>query len=316
MASILIEILTEELPPLALKKISEVFAIQVLEILKKNKFTSSNPTKNVFATPRRLAFIINGIKEYADSSSEKIKLLPKEIGFNDGGKPSPPLIKKLDKIGKENNIEINILLNSLLQEKNKDQDFLFVEIQKEKKSIVNTLQEALTSAVSDLPIPKVMFYQKKLKDGRFKDIFFIRPAHNFVAMLDEKLLDINLLELKSQNSTFGHRFYSKSRIEILHAKEYEKKLKFKGKVIVSFSERKKEIISQINVLCKNMTPILPDELINEICSISEWPKVYLSSFNKKFLTLPSECLILTMQVVIQKLLSLIIVQSSQLEGIL
>ena len=49
MASLLIEILTEELPPLALEKISEVFAIQVLEILKKNKFTSSNPTKNVFA---------------------------------------------------------------------------------------------------------------------------------------------------------------------------------------------------------------------------------------------------------------------------
>ena len=103
--------------------------------------------------------------------------------------------------------------------------------------------------------------------------------------------------LKAGNQTAGHRFHTKDLLTINSADTYETQLEEQGKVIPSFEKRQDKMVAALKSEAANLNAqiIMPEDLVNEVASLTEWPVVYVSSFDEDFLKVPEECLILTMQ---------------------
>jgi glycyl-tRNA synthetase beta chain len=130
-------------------------------------------------------------------------------------------------------------------------------------------------------------------------VSFVRPAHGLVALHGSVVVPLQALGLKSGNSTQGHRFEAAvSPVVIAHADEYAATLRKDGAVIASFAERKAEIARQLAAAAAKIGGVVPiddDALLDEVTALVERPNVLVCSFEKEFLDVPQECLILTMK---------------------
>ncbi|MPM57807.1 Glycine--tRNA ligase beta subunit [bioreactor metagenome] len=160
------------------------------------------------------------------------------------------------------------------------------------------MQKALDEAIAKLPIPKVMRYQ--LQDG-WSSVNFVRPAHGLVALHGtEVLLSVQALGLTAGNITHGHRFEaSVDPVAITSADSYAQQLREQGAVIASFAERRDEIARQLKAAAERVgggvKAIEDDALLDEVTALVERPNVLVCQFEKEFLDVPQECLILTMK---------------------
>jgi glycyl-tRNA synthetase beta chain len=284
--NLLVELFVEELPPKALNKLGEAFSGVLFESLKAQGLTLDNASVTAFATPRRLAAHVMYVKDKADDKQISQKLMPASVGLDANGKATPALIKKLQSLGADEGV--------VSQLKN-DNNTLFLDVLQAGVTLPDGLQKAVDEALAKLPIPKVMTYQ--LQDG-WTSVNFVRPAHGLVAMHGSSTLEISVLGLKSGNTTQGHRFEAKNAVITLsHADNYEKQLLEEGAVIASFAARKAEIAKQLNAAAakQNLKPIDDDALLDEVTALVERPNVLLGQFEKEFLEVPQECLILTMK---------------------
>ncbi len=157
----------------------------------------------------------------------------------------------------------------------------------------SALQDALDEAIAKLPIPKVMSYAAP--GGYYNDVKFVRPARKLVALHGSKIVPVEALGLTADRVTGGHRFLSRDDLEIESADTYAPKLEAEGKVIPSFAARRARIVVALEGAAGDATPIMPDALLDEVTALVEWPVVYAGTFDASFLTVPQECLILTMQ---------------------
>jgi glycyl-tRNA synthetase beta chain len=110
-----------------------------------------------------------------------------------------------------------------------------------------------------------------------------------------EIIKIEALGLKAQNTTLGHRFLSNGTLTIKHADDYAKTLETSGKVIASYNHRLEKIRESLLKASNGHSVLMPESLLEEVCSLVEWPVVYTCEFEKEFLEVPQECLILTMQ---------------------
>jgi glycyl-tRNA synthetase beta chain len=163
------------------------------------------------------------------------------------------------------------------------------------QTLATGLQNAVEQAITKLPIPKVMRYQIAPGTAQVKDVEFVRPAHGLLAVHGTTTISIEALGLQSKNTTIGHRFLSKGPITISHADEYASTLEKDGKVIANYSARIEKIRDALNKASNGQSVLMPDSLLEEVCSLVEWPVIYKCEFEKEFLEVPQECLILTMQ---------------------
>src|SRR5262249_33981125 len=127
---------------------------------------------------------------------------------------------------------------------------------------------------------------------------FVRPVHSLILLHGKQIIKGTVLGLKSGNTTQGHRFLSKGKIKITRAEQYEKMLEKSGKVIANFEERKNRIRVLIQAEQQKKPFALSansNELLEEVTALIEYPKVYRGQFSKEFLTVPSECLSVSMQ---------------------
>ncbi len=289
--NLLIELLTEELPPNSLRELSSKFGELIAnELLLKNLIDSINI--QIFSTPRRLGVKIMAVKEKAEDEDRLIKLMPARIGFSENNKPTQALLKKLISID-ENNIE----LTKFKIQDEKDQKIIYLEKKFIGLSLETELSNIIATSLNQLPIKKVMAYQ--LKDG-WTTVNFVRPAKNLLVLHGDKVLNVSALGFIANNQTMGHRFESKSsQIKFGHADEYEKILQDQGRVIVNFNDRKEKIRSEIDKAAKalneNLHVIDDESLLNEITALVEMPNILIGTFEKKYLEVPQECLILTMK---------------------
>ncbi len=288
--NLLVELFVEELPPKALNKLGEAFSSVLFESLKLQGLTLDNASVTAFATPRRLAAHISYIADKAADKQISQKLMPYSVGFDVDAKMRPALLKKLESMGEDASAE------KRLRTEHDGKNFnLFLDVMQTGVTLSDGLQKAVDEALAKLPIPKVMTYQ--LQDG-WTSVNFVRPAHGLVAMHGSSTLDISVLGLKSGNTTQGHRFEAKNAVIILsHADTYETQLLTEGAVIVSFAARKAEIAKQLNAAAakENLKPIDDQALLDEVTALVERPNVLLGQFEKEFLEVPQECLILTMK---------------------
>ncbi|MGL4574381.1 MAG: glycine--tRNA ligase subunit beta [Burkholderiaceae bacterium] len=285
MNSLLVELRTEELPPKALKKLGEAFAQGIAQGLASRKLTGADAVVTSYATPRRLAVHISNVAAQSASEARRDKILPVAVAFSADGKPQPPLLKKLATIGLDESV-----LPKLERAMDGKAEALFYSYTAQGKPLAEGLQEVLADTVAKLPIPKVMFYERD--DGTA--VNFVRPAHGLIALHGSTVLPVNVLGVKAGNSTQGHRFHASGPVTIANANIYVETLK-KAHVVASYAERRASIEKQLNNLAKGDEIIAPDALLDEVTSLVEWPVVYECHFEKEFLEVPQECLILTMQ---------------------
>jgi len=290
--NLLIELLTEELPPKSQKQLGVAFARSVKEFLVKHHLANETSEDSVFSTPRRIGIYLKDVKDEAANQNTSIKLMPASIGFDVSGKPTEALLKKLHGIGLDQKAV------SLIVKKNEsNNEVLYIDKDVEGAKLKDIIAECISSSLTRLPIKKMMSYQ--LSDG-WTTVNFVRPAHGLIILHGANIIKTNVLGIESNRSTLGHRFESKKEvIEIQHADEYKEQMKAEGNVIVSFEERKTLIKNSLNDKATNLsnqlTPINDEDLLEEVTALVEYPNVLVGEFESKFLEVPQECLILTMK---------------------
>ena len=286
--TLLVELLTEELPPKALKAMGEVFAGRIFNGLVQANLKLRVPADmTAFATPRRLAVLIADVLPNAPARSERIKLMPAKVAFDSDGKVTPALLKRLDK----EHGGAGALAAHVQRTSEGDVDYAMVELTMPGATLAQALQAALEDAISKLPIPKVMSYQRS--DGT--TVRFARPAHGLVALHGANVVPVSTLGLHAQRGTRGHRFIGRCEIDLASAEAYAPTLAAEGKVVASFDERRAKIVAGLEVAAAGARVIMPEALLDEVTALVEWPKVYTGGFDAAYLDVPQECLILTMQ---------------------
>ena len=289
--NLLIEFVTEELPPNSLKELGEKFGQLISQGLQEQNFIENADTR-VYATPRRLGVKILNVAEKSKDEKKLIKLMPTKIGFDENNKPTQALLKKLKSLN-----ESAEAVQKVIKKMEKNQEILFIEREIYGKTLEEVLSEIIKNSINKLPIKKMMSYQ--LEDG-WTSVNFVRPIKNLLTIYGSKTLKVSSLGVVANNNSFGHRFESKKSIlTIDHADNYEKILLEDGGVIVNFNKRKekiqKDIVSTTESFDEKLHVEDDEDLLNEVTALVEMPNILTGSFEEKFLNVPQECLILTMK---------------------
>jgi glycyl-tRNA synthetase beta chain len=282
---LLVELLTEELPPKSLKRLSIAFADAVVENLKDKDFIDHNDFE-VFATPRRLAVAVPRVLSKQLDRAVERKGPSLQSGLDAAGQPTQALLGFARSCGVE----------SMKLERRTDAtaEYFFHRTNKKGETLKQHLADIVQDASKRIPAPKIMRWGAGTAQ-------FVRPVHGVVLLLGSKIVPGTVFGLKSGNRTLGHRFMAKGAIVIKRAAGYEAILLTQGKVIASFEKRRDLIVKELDKaaakLGKGANWRLGQhrELIEEVTSIVESPSVHAGDFNKRFLEVPRECLIVSMQ---------------------
>jgi glycyl-tRNA synthetase beta chain len=290
--TLLIEFITEELPPNSLKELGEKFGQLITQGLKEQSLIKDSDMK-VFSTPRRLGVKILNVADRSEDKKTLIKLMPEKIGFDEKGQSTQALSKKLQSIN-----ETDEAISRIKREDEKGQTILYIEKNIVGINLEDILSKIIDNCINQLPIKKMMSYQ--LDDG-WTSVNFVRPIKNLLILHGSEILKVSSLGFEANNKSFGHRFESKEKIlNVDHADNYEKILLETGGVITNFNQRKEKIYTDIILAAKSFKEelhIVEDEaLLNEVTALVEMPNILIGSFEERFLKIPQECLILTMKV--------------------
>ncbi len=300
-ANLLVELFTEELPPKALKRLGEAFAGGLVESLKSSGLLDATSKSKAFATPRRLAVYISSVLPKGYDRPVEQKLMPVAVARKEGGGWSDALRRKLAGMGREQladaPLNSKVGTDSLAIKPDGNADSVYLRTVAVGQSLEQALSKAIEDTIAKLPTPKVMSYQ--LADGA-TTVRFVRPAHGLVAMHGDKVLPVATLGLEAGRVTHGHRFQGMKDISLVRADEYEARLENEGHVIADFDKRRSEIAKQLSEKAEALKSSLGTDadytpLLDEVTALVEFPTVYIGEFETGFLTVPQECLILTMR---------------------
>ncbi|HZP94222.1 MAG TPA: glycine--tRNA ligase subunit beta [Burkholderiales bacterium] len=284
-APLLVELFTEELPPKALKSLGLAFAEGILNGLVRAQLKTRDPGMQVFATPRRLGVLIPEVRAKAADRTEATRLMPVSVAYN-AGKPSTALLKRLEKESGS--------LDALERRAEGGAEYVYLRRTLPGVALRDGLQSAIEDAIARLPIPRVMSYQL---DDATTTVRFVRPVHGLVALHGKEIVPVTALGLDAGRTTHGHRFLGARDIALGQAGEYETRLREEGRVIASFEARRESIDAQLRKKAAELSCSLGDYevLLDEVAALVEWPAVYVASFEREYLAVPQECLILTMR---------------------
>jgi len=288
--NLLMELFVEELPPKALKVLGESFGSLLAASLKSQGLMADDSMTTTFASPRRLAAFVTKVADKADDKAVQQKLMPASVGLDASGNATPALLKKLAALGLDASV-----VAKLKRAPDGKAEALFVDSIVRGATLAEGLQKALDDTLAKLPIPKVMSYQ--LGDG-WTTVNFVRPAHGLVALHGADIVPVAVLGLKAGRVTHGHRFEAaSSSIELRDADSYAQQLLTDGAVIANFAARRDEIARQLQAAAAKagLRPIDDAALLDEVTALVERPNVLTCQFEREFLDVPPECLILTMK---------------------
>ncbi|HEY7240471.1 MAG TPA: glycine--tRNA ligase subunit beta [Burkholderiales bacterium] len=273
-ASLLVEVLTEELPPKSLRALSEAFAARLTTELGKAGLVSAQGGKT-FATPRRLAVLIPEVESDAPDREN-------ELTGPSTKAPEQAVAGFARKAGVD---------ASRLERRTTPKGEVYVAQVRAKGAVLAEILPALAQeALKSLPIPKVM----RWGSGEAQ---FVRPVHGVVLLHGERVIAGSVLDVGAGRETAGHRFMGAPRITLKSADEYEKRLAGEGMVMADFAARRAEIERQLKETAAREGGGLGDyrDLLDEVTALVEHPSVYTGKFDATYLAVPQECLILTMR---------------------
>lgn len=277
--NLLIELGTEELPPKQLKTLAVAFKKGIGTAL--DKMDLDHKSIEWFATPRRLAVRVNGL-----SDSQQDKLVEKrgpaiKAAFDNDGNPTKAALGWAKGCG--------IAIEDATTITSDKGEWLVHKAEVKGRKLEEIIDEVINNAIDSLPINKGM----RWGDGTDE---FIRPVHTLIVLYGDKILPVTSFGLSASNQSLGHRFHHRNLITVDHANNYETTLK-QAKVIVNYEERKDEITRQITLICDNHSAQIStdNDLLDEVCSLVEWPVALVGHFEERFLQVPAEALIYTMK---------------------
>ena len=273
----LIEILTEELPPKSLLLLVNAFKTELQSVLEKESIAFRHI--HVFATPRRLALLIESLAEGAPDRLIYRKGPAFDKAYDANGNPTSALLGFANSIGVKPTV--------LTKMKTGESAWVGFEQNIQGEKTRNLLPALVEAALQRLPIAK------KMRWGN-RHIAFVRPVHNVVMLYGRSVIPALILGCQTNRHTMGHRFLSPKPFTIKVPNTYISQLK-KHHVIVDFNERREKIIAQAKKVAGSRSVLMQDELLNEVTSLVEWPFALLGNYDKYFLQLPREVLISAMQ---------------------
>jgi glycyl-tRNA synthetase beta chain len=276
----LVELGTEELPPKALKKLSDAFTVGIVEGLKNEHLTHS--AVHSYAAPRRLAVWVEALQTAQPDKQTERRGPALQAAFDDSGLPT----KAAQGFARSCGMEVE-----QLETLETDKGSWLVHRGFEKgKSAQELLPAIVQQSLDKLPIPKRMRWGGLSAE-------FVRPVHWLVLLLGDEVIDAEMLAVQSGRETRGHRFHHPEPININHPAEYAPLLETEGRVVADFEQRRQAVRGQVEEAAGQLggKAVIDASLLDEVTSMVEWPVAVAGSFEQRFLDVPAEALISAMK---------------------
>jgi glycyl-tRNA synthetase beta chain len=277
--NLLVEIGTEELPPKSLATLARAFADNTRAELQKAELPFREITW--YATPRRLAIMVEGLAEQQHDKLVEKRGPAVSAAFDEKGDAT----RAAQGWARSNGIEVS-QADRLVTDKG---EWLLYKTELKGENIKSLMESLISAALSKLPIPKPMRWGSNSTQ-------FIRPVHTLTMLYGEDLIAGTILGKQSSRKIMGHRFHGEKHFELDNANNYLPMLEAHN-VIADFARRKTKILKEIKQAAESENAIadINDALLDEVCSLVEWPVVLTASFDEAFLNVPKEALIYTMK---------------------
>ena len=271
----LVELGTEELPPKALKTLGEAFLAGIEKGLKAAGLSYGQV--RYYAAPRRLAVLIEQLEEQQADRTQNLDGPPVQAAFDKDGNPTQAALGFAKKCGVE--------LSQIDQSGPKLKFSQSIPGQ----AAAGLLPAIVETSLNELPIPKRMRWGARKTE-------FVRPSQWLVMLFGDEVIDCEILAQQAGRVSRGHRFHANHEVRISAPASYAEDLR-SAYVIADFAERRAQIIARVNELAaaEQGTAIVPPALLDEVSALVEWPVPLVCSFEERFLEVPQEALITTMQ---------------------
>ncbi len=277
----LVELGTEELPPKALKPLSDAFSTGLASGLEAAGIAFDKV--EAFAAPRRLAVRIRKLEDAQPDKPVEKRGPAVTAAFDDAGNPTRALTGFASSLGVTPD-----QLDTLETDKGAWVVYRTVE---QGKPTIELLPELVEQSLGALPIPK------RMRWGAHR-IEFVRPVHWLVLMYGNTVINSPVMGLEPGNTTRGHRFHCPRPLIVPTPNDYEIVLRQEGYVVADLTERREIIRRGVAEIAEKEVAgraVIDDELLDEVTALNEWPVPLLGRFEERFLEVPAEALISSMK---------------------
>lgn len=276
----LVELGTEELPPKALRELELAFGGAIQAGL--DQAGLAHGEIRSFSTPRRLAVLINRLATHQPDQHVKRRGPPVSAAFDAAGLPTRAAIAFAE--------SCNTTVADLQRLDEGKGPALFFVGTKSGTSVAQLLPGIVQSALDALPVPKRMRWGAGNTE-------FVRPVHWLLMLHGSEVVSAKLLDIDAGNKTYGHRFHAPKPLRISSPAGYARTLHERGYVLADFAERRESIREQVSARAAETggRPLITAELLDEVTALVEWPVALAARFEDRFLELPREVLISTLQ---------------------
>ena len=277
---LLVEIGTEELPPKALRRLSEALAAELAAELDAAGFAHGVPIP--YATPRRLAVLVPGVPDTQPDRDIERRGPPLARAFDGNDEPTRAALGFARSVGVE--------VDRLVRLETEAGAWLAYRTTREGEPLAALLPEMVERALARLPVPRRMRWADR-------DTEFARPVHWVVLMHGAEVVDGEILGVPSGRATRGHRFHRPGDLGLEHAGDYVTALRREGHVVAAFDERMASIREQVDHAARELggRALIDPALLEENAALVEWPVAVAGHFDTEFLDLPDAVLVATMQ---------------------
>ena len=276
----LVEIGTEELPPKALRLLEQAFAADLVAALAKAGLKHGEVQS--FATPRRLAVIVHRLMAHQPDQKMERRGPPVNAAFDAEGLPT----RAAQAFAASNRVAVEELQR---REEGKG-TFLYYAGVKAGAPAMELLPMLVQNAIDALPIPRRMRWGAG-------EAQFVRPVHWIALLYGKEVVTATLLDTPSGKLTRGHRFHAPKPLALSSPSVYERTLRDRGHVVASFEARRALIREGTTAVAAGLggRALMSDALLDEVTALVEWPVPLAGRFDERFLSLPREVLISTLE---------------------
>lgn len=285
----LVEIGTEELPPLALPELMQAFGAGIRQGLGDAGLAFGEV--HSFAAPRRLAVLVNALAQQQPDQDFRRRGPAVSVAIDKNGQTTRAGAAFVESCG--------VTLAELQRVREGKGEFLYHTGRKPGVSSVSLLPGIVQRALDALPIPRRMRWGAGEAE-------FVRPVHWLVMLYGSDVVPARLLDTDAGRATRGHRFHAPEPLPLERAGDYLRVLREHGKVLADFAERRERVRTLVTAAAAKLAvatdvaehsshALLSDSLLDEVTALVAWPVAVAGQFDERFLTLPREVLISTLQ---------------------
>ena len=277
---LLVEIGTEELPPRSLRALAESFSLGVCAGLQ--ELGLDRAAWRWYATPRRLAVVVEGVPKHQPDRAVERKGPVLTAAFDEDGNPTPAALGFARSCG--------VSVDELEKLETDKGAWLAYRTTRIGAPTPELLPGVVNRALDALPIPKRM----RWGEGEAE---FVRPVHWVVLLFDDEVVPATVLGVAAARESRGHRFHHPGPLVLERAADYVGRLERPGHVLVDFARRREVIAEQVRRVAADLggRPLLDEALLDEVTALVEWPQALAGSFDERYLQIPHEVLITTME---------------------